>query len=329
MLTTRQLKAKNAAKALFRNAPRAYSTKAWTPGQSNVLGYGIGSRFTGSQPQSVQDTLVVYVRDSAAARRAIPPQLAGIPTEIVEIGDIVAFCPVTSQQRDKRLRPAPGGVSVGHPAISAGTLGCLAEKEGRRYLLSNNHILANLNRASLGDKIIQPAAADGGTSPQDDIATLTAFEPIRFDDEHPNRIDAAIASLDRPEDVTPELLEIGRLHDTVCEALVGQPVCKHGRTTGYTTGIVTAVSADILVDYDVPGQRLQAWFEDQIVIQDPQAGSFSRPGDSGSLIVSCDTHQPVALLFAGDDYNRSTFANPIGAVLERFGIRIVTRAPAG
>ena len=38
----------------------------------------------------------------------------------------------------RRHRPAPGGVSVGHPNAESGTLGCLVEKMGNHYILSNN-----------------------------------------------------------------------------------------------------------------------------------------------------------------------------------------------
>ena len=49
------------------------------------------------------------------------------------------------------------------------------------------------------------------------------------------------------------------------------------------------------------------------------SGTFSEPGDSGSLIVD-KTGAPVALLFAGDD--SLTLANPINLVLNRFGATI-------
>ena len=62
----------------------------------------------------------------------------------------------------------------------------------------------------------------------------------------------------------------------------------------------------------------------QIVIT---PGSFSAPGDSGSLIVvnanprkSDSDRKPVGLLFTGSDF--ITVANPINAVLQRFGVII-------
>ncbi|MER6764544.1 MULTISPECIES: hypothetical protein [Amycolatopsis] len=65
-----------------------------------------------------------------------------------------------------RLRPAAGGLSVGHVHGTAGTLGvcCTDAAPGtgaigtaaapRFYLLSNNHVLANCNDAAIGDPVL-------------------------------------------------------------------------------------------------------------------------------------------------------------------------------
>jgi hypothetical protein len=45
-------------------------------------------------------------------------------------------------------------------------------------------------------------------------------------------------------------------------------------------------------------------------------GGFSAPGDSGSLVVTQDTAEAVALLFGGSD--QETVGNPVGAVLNFF-----------
>src|SRR5437764_665059 len=85
-----------------------------------------------------------------------PPE----PTDEIEIGEILAFG--SFRQREK---PALGGSSVGHVNVTAGTLGCLVMLEDDSLcILSNNHVLANVNQASVGDKIVQPGKADGGTA---------------------------------------------------------------------------------------------------------------------------------------------------------------------
>jgi len=60
-------------------------------------------------------------------------------------------------------RPAPIGVSTGHPRVTAGTIGCrVKDSSGRVYALSNNHVYAWENKASAGDNVLQPGAYDGG-----------------------------------------------------------------------------------------------------------------------------------------------------------------------
>jgi hypothetical protein len=103
------------------------------------------------------------------------------------------------------------------------------------------------------------------------------------------------------------------------EPSLGLEVQKFGRTTLLTVGRITGIHATI----DVLYRNGTARFEDQIVISGNGRG-FSAGGDSGSLVVTKGAlfgdRRPVGLLFAGSSV--STLANPIGPVLERFGVRI-------
>jgi hypothetical protein len=96
-------------------------------------------------------------------------------------------------------RPVPIGVSTGNEGqCSAGTIACrVIDASGAFYLLSNNHVAALTNVAPLGSRILQPGRVDVGcaTNSNDVIATLFAFEQIKFGDgtDNENTIDAAIA----------------------------------------------------------------------------------------------------------------------------------------
>jgi hypothetical protein len=217
-------------------------------------------------------------------------------------------------------RPVPIGVSVGHPNVSAGTIGARVTDGSRTFALGNNHVVAASNGGSEGDPLLQPGSADGGRDPDDAIGTLFDFEPLRFCGGGcaPNRIDAAIA-LTTPADLgtaTPEG-GYGAPRTRPVEAELGLEVQKFGRTTGLTIGRVTGIHATIDVNY----RNGVARFEEQIVIS---GDGFSAGGDSGSLIVTkgrlLADRRPVGLLFAGA--TGSTLANPIAPVLERFGVRI-------
>ena len=199
--------------------------------------------------------------------------------------------------------------------VHTGTLGCLVDTPLGRCILSNNHVLAMSNAASIGDRILQPSPADGaspGTSTP--IATLTDFEPLRFGSAV-NHIDAAIAALDDVSSAIPSIMTIGPPANPPAAPFVGQSVVKHGRTTGLTFGSVVDTSFDGNVHYD----GNVAYFEDQIVVVG-DAGPFSEPGDSGSLVLDTAGPHPVGLLFAGDD--SQTIANPIQFVLNRFGATV-------
>ena len=202
-------------------------------------------------------------------------------------------------------RPVPIGVSTGHPSITAGTIGARVTKRingiPRVFALSNNHVYADQNQASLGDAVIQPGDFDGGVSPADDIGTLFEFEDIVFSTSANNVIDAAIALSS-----TAKLGNdtgaggYGIPLSTTVTATINMSVKKCGRPTECTTGKVSGINAIVNVNYGASGV---ARFVGQIVVT---PGSFSAGGDSGSLIVvngkgrdKTDNNKPVALLFAG------------------------------
>jgi hypothetical protein len=221
------------------------------------------------------------------------------------------------QQRHNR--PLRIGGSVGQFQITAGTLGCFARRRGGGglYIVSNNHVLADENRAKLGDAILQPGAIDGGRNPADTIGSLTKFE--RLDRIGANEVDCAIASLqDRIEANIRKLHGLGNLAGVGAAFLdAGTKVAKIGRTTGLTRGRITAFELDnVVVGYDTGNLR----FDNQIEIEGADAGPFSQGGDSGSLIVDEDL-KGVALLFAGGDQGGTngqglTYANPLQKVLD-------------
>jgi len=239
--------------------------------------------------------------------------------------------------------PVPIGASVGHPDVTAGTAGARVTDGMNVLLLSNNHVLADVNQANLGDFILQPGRLDGGINPDDAIATLTDFEPIDLCTRaglylfcNENRIDAAIA-LSTPGELgvatpTGELGAIAgygtprsSLHpaygipdspgDEDLVQLLGIGVQKYGRSTGQTAGVVDTINANVNVCYD-PACEDIALFTDQLIIS---PDTFSAPGDSGSLVVD-NLRQPVGLLFAGSA--EFTVINRIDLVLNRFGVEV-------
>jgi hypothetical protein len=220
-----------------------------------------------------------------------------------------------------RVRPVRPGMSAGHYAITAGTLGALVRVAGsdRPRVLSNNHVLADENRGVVGDAILQPGALDGGEVDADRIASLESF--VTLQNGGVNRVDAAIAILDDGIDFEPSPDGIDLNGATVSAESV-EKVVKRGRTTGLTRGVVTAIEVDnVVVRFSTGNLR----FDNQIEIAASEQGAFSRGGDSGSLIVDEPSGGAVGLLFAGSDQGGPhgtgvTYASPIESVFHSLAV---------
>ena len=325
-LTTAQRDAKAEAIAFFR-APAAAAFAAIgassRPASKNIIGIGLGTKIAAGSMVSGQEAVRIYVRaksprSALTTGQEVPREFGGLPTDVIEVPDVTALSAIQTWQRFGQHRPTSCGVSVGHPAITAGTLGCIVARDGNHYILSNNHVLANSNAAKAGDSIIQPGSADGGSSSGSDIATLEPFQPLNFTGA-PNSIDAAIALIgqDSQTDVEPDIIDIGKPTTTTGSAALYQSVRKHGRTTGHTVGVIMDLSVDLWVGFG----NQSAWFEDQLGIQGVGSTPFSQGGDSGSLVVDAVSLEPIGLLFAGG--GGQTFANPIDAVLSHYGVSVV------
>ena len=219
----------------------------------------------------------------------------------------------------KETRPLRVGASIGHFKITAGTLGGFVRGRdaGAALIVSNNHVLANENKARKGDAIIQPGHFDGGQDPAQKVGELLRF--VRLKKAGTNLVDCAVASVDDEIEFDPRTLAgLGKL------AGLGDPmlaeddtVGKVGRTTGTTKGRISVFELDnVMVEYGLGVLR----FDNQVEIESADSAPFSQGGDSGSLIVDAD-RRAVALLFAGSDQGGSngqglTFANPIRSVLD-------------
>lgn len=295
----------------------------------NVVGIGVGHKRVG-MTRTDKPAIIIFVEKKVPAanlRRSqkIPHKIDGLDTDVVEIGRVRLL------DRVMRIRPALPGSSIGHYKISAGTFGALVKdsKTGEKLILSNNHILANASngsdgRARAGDAILQPGPHDGGR-PSDKIAELVRYIPLirtpqqsdcpvaagvagignrfirllrpayelRFYKytRDTNIVDCAVARPLNDGLVGEELLELGPVAG-VGEAREGLWVQKSGRTTGVTSGLVTAMGVTLKVNLS---DDESAWFSDQVV-----ADVMCQPGDSGSLVIDQE-NKAVGLLFAGSD----------------------------
>ncbi|MEE9188348.1 MAG: hypothetical protein V3U36_03185 [Anaerolineales bacterium] len=313
----------------------------------NVVGVGIGYQIKGGEQTGNYAIVVMVSRKlplpALAPNTILPKNVDGVTIDVIEVGELRAL-----QARTDRWRPAPGGISIGHYKITAGTFGAIVRdiNSGERLILSNNHVIANSNDADPGDQILQPGPIDGGSPDVDTIAHLDRFCPIEFatepgkcdiadtyaslgnaiagflgsnhrvnaqqsDPQAVNLVDAAVAKPVNDSDVLDEILEIGTIEGSE-EGSLGMSVRKSGRTTRFTTSQINLINATVDVNY---GSDRTARFENQLV-----SGPMSQGGDSGSLLVAGDSLHAVGLLFAGS--NQSTIFNPIQAVLDCLEVEI-------
>ena len=257
-----------------------------------------------------------------------------------------------------------GGISGANTNLTgqSGTICyfCTRKSKFRRrkeiHLLSNSHVFADLQKASVdeSDLIMQPSPGEpAGSRP---IGMLVDYSRLTFDDQKaPNHIDVAIARLWGAERHDPVIPLIGAVRGYVAtnDIELGEAVRKFGRTTGFTEGLVSSIHLDIWIQYDRTGRA--AYFSDQILIE-PDLSRFTQfvsKGDSGSLLVDATQHA-VGLIFAGvsdaitkhidgpqasakpkpsadvpkriDGYG---VANPITDVLARMNIELLLASDAG
>lgn len=329
-----------------------------------------GEKLTGGHPTGRSAVIVGVERkrppsllhDDELLPQTLRPAFSafGIETDVIETGPIKALeaplMPSAIADRHQPWRPAPGGVSIGHYAITAGTLGMVTVTKAGYYVgLSNNHVLANSNAGKIGDAIYQPGPHDGGTV-ANQIGVLHAYVPIVMDGAPPIPDECPIATkiasvlsraakligsqsryraVDAAEENVMDAALVALQHDTGEEYIVLDateqklPVSNIMERdivpgipvakSGRTTGFTTGTLAAVEAAVRVQyGAGKTATFVRQLIIQ--QAG-FSAGGDSGSVVYNPETRRIIGLLFAGSD--QVTIVNPIGPVAAALDLDLV------
>ena len=254
--------------------------------------------------------------------------------------NLVASATVTVSSPNKN--PQSGAVKLGTSGgnvndtnnnfCCGGTLGSLVVRNGTQYILSNNHVLAKSDSGIVGDPISQPGMLDSPTTctttGTSTVANLSEFFNL---ETGPNpKVDAALAQIVNGQvDASGNILLLGATQrngtpdpgaphaGTGVAATVGQAVAKSGRTTGLTCSTVLGTNLAANVDYFRHcGDTTKAYTVSYTNLVAISGGNFSAGGDSGSLIVTQSTADPVALLFGGSDTD--TVGNPVSEVLAAF-----------
>lgn len=309
---------------------------------NNVHAVGVGHKIVEgklTEELCVRLYVVQKLAESLLPTNAIlPSAIDGVQTDVIEsppaffsashTASAATAAPCTNVRRS-RQRPVPAGISSAHFKITAGTIACFcrsnrdSDDPDTVYVLSNNHVFADMNRAQIGDDLFQHAPLDGGTN-ADRFAVLHRFVPIQLGGHQPNRVDAAIGELFPHVQVDRQICTIGHLSGTAT-AFENMKVCKHGRTTGYTEGTVFDPSIDSLVGMDHTNPGIVALFQNQLRINVAVPfQAFGLGGDSGSLVVDQENRAAVGLYNAGPPGGEYGLANRIEDVLAEMQIELLT-----
>lgn len=323
----------------------------------NVVACGVGYKVshgkTTGEPSVIVSVTRKMPRNLLPEDEIIPSSLEDVPTDVIETGLIRAL----ALDRQGRVRPLRPGISLAHVSGSAGTLGCLVQRGGEFFALSNNHVLALLNAGMTGDAILQPGPADGGTL-LDAIGTLADYIPLHFTDEEtstpipgeepaeeePRGCAALIGGLfgaawqiSAPTTAEPVVLNtpVTNYVDAALVDLAGSVdfrpdiIDVGGPPLGVTdpslgmrlikSGRTTGLTQGTVIQFDV---TVDVKYGDRTARFANQIMStpFSQPGDSGSLVLNYE-RSAIGLLFSGSQM--VTVINPIASVLKALRVDLV------
>ncbi len=200
-----------------------------------------------------------------------------------------------AMQRE-RLRPVQGGASGASVRFPVGTLTGVVSDAAypeQRYLLSCNHVLADVNAGLAGDAVLQPSYSDGGTV-ADAVASLVRWIPISFAVGQSNVVDAALAACPAGT-CLPDVVGVGAIAGVRAAATLepGEQVVKSGRSSGVSVESVLGTDADVWVTYWTATGLMRTLFREQILTT-----ACAAYGDSGSPLLDME-NRIVGMLFSG------------------------------
>jgi hypothetical protein len=218
-------------------------------------------------------------------------------------------------------RPAQGGDSISPRYGQTGTIGCAVKDRGSYsapYLLSCNHVLAQLNRGEIGKDMICQPGADESARPFSRIGVLHRYIRIQFGPQATNAVDAALCKVDNTNDIIPGVRNLGALTGYVTNPPLGLRVKKQGCISGTTTGKLKIKNLSVIIKYDTGEEAL---FDKQLGIISTEPSNFAERGDSGSIVVD-DNENAVGLLFSITQGVDLSFVNPVEAILNELQIAL-------
>ena len=299
----------------------------------NTVGVGIARKTTrGVETSALAITFYLRNKQDESALRGtdmVPealdgllPDTHGLLTDVVELGDLIPqpALPTAPPAGVDRTSVQPGN-SIGISRTTTGTFGAVVRAGGKVFALSNNHVLADCDRADAGAQVFYPGPFDGGAAPKDVVGKLAKSLRLQVGEEYANRGDAAIAELSPAavKRLRREIRILNALPRGVRAPQRDMPVIMVGRTSGRREGRVIDVNFRCILNYPIG----RVGFLDQVLCT-----PFTSDGDSGSLVLDLKSGDAVGLHFSfTTDQNRNggSVFSPIRPVLDGLGVELVTQ----
>lgn len=240
-----------------------------------------------------RDCIVVYVQKKAATAmpHAVPAQLDGIPTDVIER---TFDFRESATNPFERFDPLISGVSVTayEDSLNYGSIGCFIAADGTipgvpaaNYMLTNQHVLQAAAQPNSDHRVIQPGNVN---FPPPDNDVMGHYQAGERNETH----DCAVSTIQGRtfQNVVPNHpWQPGRrMLRGIAVAAVGDYVYKYGATTLHTTGSVANIH------FSTPGIR------NAIYIQAENDGLWCAGGDSGSVVVRYADDLVLGLNFRAD-----------------------------
>jgi len=294
-----------------------------------------------SEPQK---KVVIFTNGkvSKADEKILPFHSAGFTIEYIQGGIAQAKGSPPPPETPKPFNLHQGRYTCGSsifPAhcIGAGTFGLIVrDQNGDLFGMTNNHVAGACNNAMPGLPILAPGPLDATEDACDPFTIGRHHRLLPINDGIPENIAIDVnwdVSIFRLSDASRVTSMQGTAFDTpavVAAPVPGMRVEKVGRTTGRTSGFLAAQSASpVPVHYQVAeyGVRKNVYFESVYIVVGDNEQPFSKPGDSGSLVVADDGNGnkvAVGLVFAGNEQRGLSFILPLPEIMNKLSLEIVS-----
>ena len=302
--------------------------------QQHITGVDIGYKYRGLKNLEYLSIRVFVEQKIEESKlepgQIIPDTFMGFPTDVIQArhrlpdnASSVSMSPENSApittDRTTKIRPLVGGVSTAHICSNgSGTLGAIVQKDRKRMILSNWHVLTLKGIAQLGDNITQPAFPYRGS----DSGIVATLDQHFFDQDG----DAAIAKINDDIQADAKLIESGLKLIQPRPVQCGEKLEKSGAATCTTQARVDGIGCYF---YEISGRNQLVDGFRLLPLDHPDYNGphISHSGDSGAVWYDPSSLEAVGLNISGEQREHGEFEFAIACHMTRVQRRLQITFP--